>query len=309
MENIIPTVKNINTEILIIGAGPAGLTAGLYASRAGRKTLILKGRADSRLSIGYTIENYPGFLSLNSQELLTKFQEHAQHFGAEIVTGDALNFSLTTAPKQVTTRDALIEAKAVILATGRSLSKAQMIPGEEKLIGMGVSYCATCDGPLFRGQKVVAVGHTDEAAEDVLALNQMGCEVLWVSGGKEWQVSEDLMKEVRAKGIPLTKAKIQEISGDQRIDKVALEKEGKKEEQDAAALFIFRNIPTAPLYQKAGIALDYKQCIKVDRFQETNLKGVFAAGDVTCGGLQIVSAAGEGCVAALSALNYLRKLE
>ena len=116
------------------------------------------------------------------------------------MTGDAINFSLSTDPKYVTTKDAFIQAKAIIIATGRGLSKAKMIPGEEKFLGMGVSYCATCDGPLFRGQSVVALGNSDEAAEDILALKGMDCDVRWIPGGRE-RCLEDLRVRVKDSGL------------------------------------------------------------------------------------------------------------
>jgi thioredoxin reductase (NADPH) len=308
MADTSPTVTNIITDILVIGSGPAGLTAGLYAARAGRKALILEGRAASRLSIGYKLENYPGFVSIDSQELLQKMRSHAEHFGAQILTGDAINFSLSTDPKYVTTKDALIEAKAVIIASGRGLSKAKMIPGEENFLGAGVSYCATCDGPLFRRQTVVALGNSDEAAEDILTLKGMDIDVRWIPGESELKVSEDLLKEVTNKGIPiLKKTKIKSLEGDHRMKKVVVETDGEEEDLDVPAIFIFREIPSTSLFAKAGVALDHRQCIQVDRQQKTNLEGVFAAGDVTCGGLQIASAVGEGCVAAIQAISHVRK--
>lgn len=303
-----PTIKNIKTEIMIIGSGPAGLTAGLYAARAGRKTVILEGKMASRLSIGYKLENYPGFISIESQELLDRMRDHARHFGAEILRGDAINFSLSTDTKYVTTKDAFIEAMAVIIATGRGLSKARMIPGEEKFLGMGVSYCATCDGPLFRGQTVVALGNSDEAAEDILALKGMDCDVRWIPGEPETKVSENLLEEIDAKEIPVLKrAKIKSIDGDTRVKKVIVDTGGKEEGLEVPAIFIFREIPSTSLFAKAGVELDHRQCMKVDRQQRTNLEGVFAAGDVTCGGLQIASAVGEGCVAAIQAISHVRK--
>jgi thioredoxin reductase (NADPH) len=308
MGNTATTVTNITTEILIIGSGPAGLTAGLYAARAGRKAFILEGRTASRLSIGYELENYPGFISIDSQELLKKMRDHAEHFGAQILTGGAINFSLSTDPKYVTTKDAFIQAKAVIIATGRGLSKAKMIPGEEKFLGMGVSYCATCDGPLFRGQSVVALGNSDEAAEDILALKGMDCDVRWIPGEEDIKVSENLLREINSKGIPfLKKTKIKSIEGDNRVKKIVVETEGAEEELKVPAIFILREIPSTSLFAKAGVALDHRQCIQVDRQQKTNLEGVFAAGDVTCGGLQIASAVGEGCVAAIQAIRHVRK--
>lgn len=302
------SVTSRPVDILIVGSGPAGLTAGLYAARSGSKTLILEGRARSRLSVGYRLENYPGFISIDSRELLDKFRRHAEHFGAEIIKGEAISFNLASDPKFVTTRDTLIEAKAVVIATGKPISSGKLIPGEERLLGMGVSYCSTCDGPLYRGSKVAAVGNSDEAAEDVRLLERMGCKVLWIQGDwNKWNVARNSIAEIKSMGIPLyPKTIVKEIVGEQRVEKVVIEREGKKDELEVAGVFIFREIPTAPLFAKAGIELDHKQCIKVDRFQRTNLKGVFAAGDVTCGGMQIISAAGEGCVAALQAIMFLR---
>jgi len=306
MEN---RITNITTDILVVGGGPAGLTAGLYGARSGKKTLVLEGKS-SRLSIGYELENYPGFISIDSRDLLNKFRDHARHFGAEFLKGDALDFSLASDPKFVTTRDTLIQARAVILASGRPISKARLIPGEERLLGMGVSYCGTCDGPLYRNRMVIAVGNTDEAAEDVLALDQMGCNVSWMSGDDaDWQVKEELLAEVRRTKVTLyPKTRVREILGEQRVEKVRADISGETREFEPAGVFVFRDIPTASFFSKSGLELDHRQCVSVDRFQRTNLEGVFGAGDITCGGMQVISAAGEGCVAAMRAISYLRKI-
>ncbi len=300
-------IQTRKTDVLIVGGGPAGLTAGLYVARAGKKALILEGKASSRLAIDYTIENYPGFLSITSLELLKKFRAQAEHFGAEFMSGDAIAFGLDSQPKYVTTKEALIESGAVILATGKPVPKARLIPGEDRLIGQGVSYCATCDGPLFRGAPVAAVGHSEEAVEDVRALHDMGCQVTWLPGKKGAEAGEPDLSEVEGKGVSVLRgARLKEIVGEQRVEKIIVDREGGEEELPVSAVFIFREIPAGPLFSKAGVTLDHKQCIAVDRFQKTNLPGVFAAGDVTCGGLQVVSAAGEGCVAAIQALLHLR---
>jgi thioredoxin reductase (NADPH) len=301
-------IKTKQTEILIIGGGAAGLSAALYAARAGRHTIVLEGRQSSRLNIGYTVENYPGFISIESTELLGRFKEHAAHVGAEIMDAEATVFSLASDPKFVTTRDTLFEAKAVIIATGKPIASGRLIPGEEKMIGMGVSYCSTCDGPLFRGRAVAAVGNSDEAAEDVLALKQMGCDIHWILGdGKEASVSTGLLKDVVKQNIPLyDKSRVKEIKGEGRVESIVFERGGIQQDLKVMGVFIFRESPSAVQFSKAGIALDHKQCVDVDRLQRTNLEGVFAAGDVTCGGMQVVSAAGEGCVAAMQAIKYLR---
>jgi len=304
-------VRIRSAEILIIGGGAAGLSAAIYAARAGRKTFVLEGRASSRLKLGYSVENYPGFISVDSLELLQKFRDHAVHFGAEIIGEEAVTFSLASDPKYVTTRDMLYEGKAVVVASGKPISSGRMIPGEEKLLGMGVSYCSTCDGPLYRGRKVAAIGNSDEAAEDVLALDQMGCDVCWFLGDKkDPHVSEGLLSEVREKNIAVYEnCRVNEIRGEGRVEAVAFEKNAIVDELKVSGVFIFREVFSATQLSKAGVDLDHRQCINVDRFQRTSLEGVFAAGDITCGGMQIVSAAGEGCVAAIQAIKYLRRMD
>ncbi len=300
-------MNDIKADILIIGAGPAGLTAALYAGRAGKRTFVLEGRASSRMALGYDIENYPGFPSINSLELLGKFRDHAQRFGAEFLSGDAVAMGLDTDPKLVTTRDSLIEARAVIIATGKPLSRERMIPGEDRLTGSGVSYCATCDGPLYKGADVVAYGHSAEAIDEVRALDELGCRVHWVPGAQAGQAALFTAEELFRKGMRVhSGVEILEIAGDKRVEKVVIGKGDVREDLAAAGVFIFREASTAPFFSRAGISLDHRQCVAVDRSQRTNIPGVFAAGDVTCGGLQIASAVGEGCVAALQALGYLR---
>jgi thioredoxin reductase (NADPH) len=301
-------IKPLKTDILIVGAGPAGLTAGIYAARAGKKALILEGSGPSRLGINYKLENYPGFPSIDSRELLDIIRGQALSFGAEVVAGDAIAFALDGDRKYVTTKDAFIESGAVILATGKPMPKERLIGGEERLIGQGVSYCATCDGPLFRGATVAAVGHSEHAREDVGALLEMGCRVLWVPGKAMAAEDEPAVRALERKGVIVRwEAKIKEIRGADRVEGVLLEGPAGAEVVPVSALFIFREIPAGPLFERAGIVLNDKQCVAVDRFQRTNIPGVFAAGDITCGGLQVVAAAGEGCVAAMQALVYLRK--
>jgi thioredoxin reductase (NADPH) len=296
-------------EILIVGGGPAGYAAGIYAARAGRKTAILEGRGRSRLSIGYTIENYPGFMSIDSAELLRIFRSQARHHGAELVPEEAIDFNLSSPTKYAVSRENLYEAKAIILATGKPIPRERLIRGEDRFVGQGVSYCATCDGPLYKGLNVAALGSSDEAAEEVMALAGMGCRVHWILGGSpEKPVAPEKLREAEDRGIPVHRAaRVIEVRGERSVEAVALENEGREEELPVAALFIFRESLTAPLFQKAGLSLDHRQCVAVDKRQRTNIEGVFAAGDITCGGMQVVTAAGEGAVAALQAVIYVRK--
>lgn len=302
------TIKSVKTDVLIAGAGPAGLTAGIYVARAGKKALILEGRGTSRMSIPYTIENYPGFPSIGSVELLDTFRRQAVGFGAEILPGEAIALALEGSPKYVTTKKELIECEAVILATGRPVPKARLIAGEGELVGQGVSYCATCDGPLFKGRTVAAIGDSEEALEEVRALQSLGCMVLWVPGGKGQAPDSPEARALEGRGVTiLRQGKVREVRGGDRVETIVVESPAGSETLAVAAVFIFREIPSGPLFERAGVALDHKQCVTVDRFQGTNIPGVFAAGDITCGGLQVVTAAGEGCVAGMQALVYLRK--
>lgn len=300
---------NRSCDILIVGGGPAGATAAIYTARAGRSTIVLEGRGPSRLGLGYLIENYPGSGPVNSLELLEKFRSQAVSFGAEMVAEDAINFDFSGPTKYVVTKERLYEAKAVILAAGKPVRRERMIPGEENLIGQGVSYCATCDGPLYRGLAVAAYGASAEAAEEVLALQGMGCRVQWIPGGAQPSaIPDELLEEMRRKEIPVRwGAKVKEIVGEKSVEGLRLEIEGGEELLPAAALFIFREALTSSLFTKAGLALDHGQCLAVDRRQRTNLEGVFAAGDITCGGMQVITAAGEGAMAGMQAIIHARK--
>lgn len=298
-----------STEILIVGAGPAGYTAGIYAARAGRKTAILEGRGRSRLAVGYALENYPGFISVDSAQLLRTFRAQAEHFGAQLYAEEAIDFNLSGPTKYVVSREHLYEARAVVLATGKPVPREHLIRGEERFVGQGVSYCATCDGPLYKGLTVAAFGASEEAADEVLALHGMGCHVHWIPGeARDKKAAPLKAKEIEEKGIPIHRmARIIEVRGEQGVEKLAIEREGREEELPVAALFIFRESLTSPLFQKAGLSLDHRQCLAVDRFQRTNVDGVFAAGDITCGGMQVVTAAAEGAVAAMQAIIYVRR--
>jgi thioredoxin reductase (NADPH) len=298
-----------STEILIVGAGPAGYTAGIYAARAGRKTAILEGRGRSRLAVGYALENYPGFISVDSAQLLRTFRAQAEHFGAQLCPEEAIDFNLSGPTKYVVSREHLYEARAVVLATGKPVPREHLIRGEERFVGQGVSYCATCDGPLYKGLTVAAFGASEEAADEVLALHGMGCHVHWIPGeARDKKAAPLKAKEIEEKGIPIHRmARITEVRGEQGVEKLAIEREGREEELPVAALFIFRESLTSPLFQKAGLSLDHRQCLAVDRFQRTNIAGVFAAGDITCGGMQVVTAAAEGAVAAMQAIIYVRR--
>ena len=303
-----PKLETISTDVLIIGAGPAGLAAAIYTARAGLGTVIVGKKTESYLSKGHLIENYPGFPSIKGANLLNKFIEHAQIFGAKIIETEVTDFVLGD-PKLITTKKNAISAVAVIIATGKGTARKKLIPGEAFLLGMGVGYCATCDGPLYRGRLVVAIGNSNEAAEDILMLHQMGCKVIWVLDDQDGiKISPELVKEIEELNIPINEtAIVKEIKGREKVESIVFENDEGEKELKVDAVFVFKSIPMVPLFKKAGVEVGGRNCIQVDRMQQTNLSGVFAAGDITCGGMQIVTAAGEGAVAGMQAIKYVRK--
>lgn len=304
-----PQQKEIQTEVLIIGAGPAGLAAAIYTARANRKTLVLKGKAKSSLELAHAVENYPGIESMSGPELLEKLERQAAGFGATIMQGDVIEYGLGYDPKMVTTRSEIIIADVVIVATGRGGHKTQ-IENEDRFIGSGVSYCAVCDGAFYKGRKVVVYGNDHEAVEDALMLKQLGCDVTLVSYCKKVKCPESLREAADERGITiLHNTRIKSIIGETRVEQIVIESDEGGDFIQTDAVFIIQHVPAGKLLERAGVNLNQRDCVIVNREQETNLEGVYAAGDLTCGGMQVATAVGEGVMAALQALKRLRAKE
>ena len=301
--------KDISADILIIGAGPAGLSAAIYAARAGRKTVVLKGKARSHLAMAHKVENYPGFEALSGNELLEKMENHAKRFGAEILSGDALTLGLGSDPKMVSTRNEFITANAVILAMGKGEHR-KSVPNEERFLGTGISYCAVCDGAFYRNRDVVVYGSDHEAVDDAQMLQQLGCRTTLVLYCRESNCPEDLVDAARSKGVHvLTDTEITDVAGTSAVERVTIRNAEGERTLSADGLFLIHAVPSVTILRSAGVNLTNKDCIAVNRDMETSIPGVFAAGDITCGGMQVVTAAGDGAVAALSASRYIRGLK
>ena len=168
-------------EVLIIGAGPAGCTAGIYCGRAGRDVIILNGKEPSALALAKEVNNWPGEQEITGPALLEKFQKHASSFdNIKIINGDVISLMMGMGMNMISTRSANITADSVIIATGRGVRR-ELIKGEAGMVGYGVSYCALCDGPLYRERDVFLYGDDEEVIEDALVLQQMGCNVHIIS--------------------------------------------------------------------------------------------------------------------------------
>lgn len=299
-------------EVLIIGAGPAGLSAGVYCGRAGRDTIVLEGKGEPAITQAKEVQNYLGFESIEGLKLLETFKAHAGNYETvKIIKGDVISLMVGMGMNMISTRTANITADAVIIATGGGQRK-EKITGEDLLTGYGVSYCALCDGPLYREKVVYMYGSDEEVLEEALILQQMGCivKIMSIIGINEMPEG---VKEVQEKGIEIIdKTEVIEVISNDKgtIDKIKCKKVDSDDtiEYELDCLFILSHIPSNTMFKKAGVELDEKGNIKVDEEQQTNIKGVYAAGDVTGGLFQVAFAVAEGARAGINASKYLRSL-
>ncbi|MFX1363808.1 MAG: NAD(P)/FAD-dependent oxidoreductase [Promethearchaeota archaeon] len=312
-------MDEIKCEILIIGSGPAGLSAGIYCARANRDIIILDGKELSGLEKAKEIQNWPGEIDIKGKNLLKKFRAHAESYSENIniIQGDIISLMLGMGVNVTTTRTSTISSDVVIIATGRGTRK-DIIKGESNLLGFGVSYSALNDGPLYRDKVVYVYGKDEEMIEEALTLQQMGC-IVHIITDLEIEDLPDKIFEVKKKGIEiLEKMEVIEAISDSegKLQKVLCkstktELEGIEEikELELDCLFILSHISSNSIFKKAGVELDDLGNIKIDDDQKTNLKGVYAAGDCTGGLFQVVFATAEGSRAAISACKYLRQLK
>jgi len=305
-------------EVLIIGAGPAGLTAGVYCGRANRDTIILDGKETSALVKAKEIQNWIGEKDISGIELLKKFKTHAESFETvRIIDGDVISLMIGMGANMISTRTANITSDVVIIASGTGKRK-EIIKGESSLIGFGISYCALCDGPLYKDKKVYLFGNDTEMLEDALILDQMGCDVHIITNVDINELPEKV-EEVKQKGIQiLDNTNIEETIPDSEgiIQKIITRTSNKEEvseddmkEIELDCLFIISHVPSNSIFKKAGIELDENGNVKVDENQQTNIKGVYAAGDVTGGLFQVVFATAEGARAGINACKFLRQVK
>ena len=275
-------------DIIVLGSGPAGLSAAVTARGRNKSVLVIGNRwQDSPLARAERVDNYLGMPGMTGMEMLEAFQRHAQEMGGEMVTGKVLSimewegFTLTVGSQ-------LYQGSALILAPG--VVRQAKFPGEETYLGRGVSYCATCDGMLYRNKPVAVVGRSKDAPHEAAYLKSVGCQVVYVAPKRPDQLEED---------IPFIQAAKLAVKGEQTV--TALEADGA--DIPVNGVFILREA-VAPGDLLQGLTLE-KGAIQVDRSMATSVPGVFAAGDATGAPLQVSKAVGEGLIAALSACEYL----
>ena len=298
-------------QLVIIGSGPAGFTAAIYARRAGLEALILEDALwGGQVNNTEEIDNYPGIRTISGIDLASAMREHAQDLKAEMRNCRALSLSLEDDEKIIRTDKGDIAADAIIIATGATNSKAGF-KGEDEFSGRGVSYCSVCDGPLYEGLPVAVIGGGNTAVEEADYLTHFASKVCIIHRREELRAGS--MAVERAKANPKIEMILgwvpEEIIGEEMVRGVKLRnlKSGLKKEIPAEGVFVFvGTMPNAAFLQGSGIDVSGKGWIKTDEMMETSVEGVFAAGDVREKFLrQVVTAAGDGATAAMAAYEYI----
>jgi len=301
-------------DLAIIGGGPSGLTAGIYAGRANLKTIVIdKGLPGGQMQNTLDIENYPGYRMITGAELSDLLQQQMLDFGAEWKQAEVSGVELADQFKKVIlTGGEIVEARAIIIATGAQPRKLG-VPGEKEFAGRGVSYCATCDGAFFRGREVVVVGGGDSAVEEGIFLTRFAAQVTIIHRRDQLRAAPILQQ--RAFNNPKIKfvwnSVVDEIIGDVKVKKVRIRnlQTNAVSELNTDGVFIYVGfVPNTGFLQDTGLLND-RGYIETDNKMATKIAGVFAAGDVRETPLrQIITAASDGALAAMSAYHYLENI-
>jgi thioredoxin reductase (NADPH) len=300
-------------DLIIIGAGPAGLTAGLYGARSGLKTLVLEEKLPGGAVIDTPlIENYPGFESISGRDLADKMAENCKKAGAKINELEKVaELDLKGEKKIVKTNRTVYTASAVIIVSGRHY-RTLGVPGETEFRGRGVSYCTLCDGAFFKGRNVLVVGGGNSAVVSARYLANIASHVRLAHRRDQLRADEVLVKDLIAQGVEIMwNTELKEVKGDNKVKGVVLanNKTSETMETDLDGVFVqVGEAPNSQIAKEAGIEVDKAGYIIVDNRQRTNIDGVYAAGDVTIGPVkQIGTAVGEAIIAASEAFGYIKR--
>lgn len=296
-------------DVVIIGGGPAGLTAAQYCARAKLKTIVLdKSASAGALAYASVIENYPGLEKpVSGRDLLNRFRDQAIKFGAQYIESQVIGVSLKGEIKEVHTMETSYQTKTIIIATG-AMGRKPTIKGEAEFLGKGVSYCAVCDAAFFKGKRVGVLGDSEEALKEAIFLTKFAEQVYLISPSKKLKVDEKQYDLSIDKLQILTGQTVVSIEGSETVEKIIIrDYSGTESYLDLSGVFIYL-YGTKPItdFLHGSLELLDNDCIAVNKLMESNVPGVFAAGDVTCTEVrQVVVAAAQGCLAALSAEKYL----
>ena len=300
-------------DLIIIGTGPAGLTASIYASRQGTKHLIIGSLKGGTASEAFLIENYPGYKSIFGADLMEKFLNHAKEYKPKILSAEAIDIKKQKKVFEVkTSLNKTFKAKTLILTMGTNYQRL-LIPGEKEFLGRGVSYCFTCDGPLFKNKVIAVIGGGNSALTAALFLAKQSKKVYLIHRRKEfrgqviWQKKVDQNKKI----VKILTRQVKKVKGHNLVEKIVLDLpyQGKKELK-VKGLFIEIGIQPASIPPFLKLKKNKAGYIITDHLMQTNISGLFAAGDITGSQdklRQIITAAAEGAIAANSVQRFLIK--
>jgi len=306
-----------NYDLLIIGGGPAGLAAAIYGGRAKLKTLVInKGTVGGLVNTTRELVNYPGYVHVTGPDLMKDFKKHAESFGVEFLKDEVVSVDFSQEEKYIKTKkDKEFLAKAVIIACG-SEPRLLNIPGEKRLRGSGVAYCATCDAEFFEGEDVVVVGSGDQAIEEGMYITKFARKVTVIVLHDEGILDCNKVSAEKAfkneKMEFIWNSTIEEVLGEENVEGVKIKnlKTGQSSELKCQGVFFFVGmIPSTGFLKDSGIEMDKRGYIPVNEMMETNIEGIYAVGDNRVKYLrQVVSAAGDGATAAVAAERYIEEL-
>ena len=299
-------------DVIIIGSGPAGLTAAIYTTRADLKTLVISGvKWGGQLMLTTEVENFPGFPEgIQGPDLMQNMRKQAERFGAEFVDDDFTSTDFSKKPFKVNVGEKTYEGKSIIIATGAD-TKWLGVPGEQEKIGRGVSSCAPCDAAFFRNKKVIVVGGGDSAMEEALVLTKFAESVTLIHRKDTFKASEIMQNKVKEnpKIKIMFNSEVTEIVGEKTVEKVKIKnnKTGEESEMSIDGVFVaIGHTPNSKLFK--DIEVDEAGFIKTYDHHLTNIDGVFVAGDVHDNHYkQAITAAGYGCATALETQHWLEK--
>lgn len=300
--------KMVVTDLLVVGGGPAGLTAGIYGARSGLRTVIIeKNTLGGQVATTPTVENYPGFTQVGGKALVDLMVNQALEYSSIFPEEEVLDIQ-PGETMEITTSRRKFTARSVLLATGATHRKLG-IAGESRLSGHGVSYCSTCDGPIFKNKKVLMVGGGDSALTEALHLRTIGVDVTVIHRSEKFRAQEYLVNNLTFNKIPvMVNTEIKSIHGKERVERVELINNltNEKSTMEIEGVFIaIGYIPAIDLAEKIGVEITREGYIKHDSKHRTNIHGIYSAGDVEGGFKQIVTAAGHGSAAALAIFEDL----
>ncbi len=306
--------EDILYDCIIVGGGPAGLTAGLYCARAKLNTILFeKGTLGGQIAITDLVENYPGFPEgISGKELTKKFKEQAERFGLRILRKEVSKIERVGKEIFLHLRTGeLVRSKTVILTVG-SNPRRLGVPGEEEFLNRGVSYCATCDGALFEGVPIAVIGGGDSATQESLFLTRFASKVYLVHRRDQLRAQKHLQEKVLSnpKITFVPNKVVEEIKGGDFVEKILLRdaRDNSLSELPVEGVFIFIGLEPNTGFLKGSLELDDKEYIITDERMRTSMEGVFAAGDCRSGATgQVAVAVGEGCIAAIEAERYIEE--